>query len=293
MSDLDLLSDLQLHQIDAHLLRYGDGYNACETCGAEYPCAAARARDEIARLTETAHVLGHEHETNPSCQLCELIARNAELETMAGGWQALADSRASQVVAAEAKVAMLVGNLRCDDCAGQGWYADGPTDSPEQVQCARCSGTGWALGEDFALVLRDDPTLSAAAAAHDAQIAAAAVEAEREKWREADNAVALAAEYVANDWHWDDDDPNRVVLHDTLAEDIVTLRKVVDASLALLDSHPSKECKHDRSSNFDRSICARDGWMHTFCDDCGQPLDGECGKEADSHPSAVDKEGTE
>lgn len=38
-----------------------------------------------------------------------------------------------------------------------------------------------------------------------------------------------------------------------------------------------KPCKHDRSSHFDRSICARDGWMHTFCDDCGQPLDGECG----------------
>jgi hypothetical protein len=52
MSDLDLLSDLQLHQIDAHRIRYGDGYNACETCGAEYPCDAARARDEIARLTE-------------------------------------------------------------------------------------------------------------------------------------------------------------------------------------------------------------------------------------------------
>jgi len=39
-------------------------------------------------------------------------------------------------------------------------------------------------------------------------------------------------------------------------------------------------CKHDLSNNFDRSICARDGWMHTFCDDCGQPLDGDCGNAA-------------
>ena len=30
----------------------------------------------------------------------------------------------------------------CPTCAGQGWYADGPTDSPGQKQCDSCQGTG-------------------------------------------------------------------------------------------------------------------------------------------------------
>lgn len=37
-------------------------------------------------------------------------------------------------------------------------------------------------------------------------------------------------------------------------------------------------CKHDWAS-FDRSICPVDGWMHTYCNDCGRPLDGACGEE--------------
>jgi hypothetical protein len=211
MNDLDL----QRHQPSIEGMggtgiesKYWNG--PCRICGGTWPCDASRALVALDEADETL--------TGPKSKA-----------------YAAYQSACARADAAEAIVAMLVGNLRCDDCAGQGWYADGPTDSPEQVQCARCSGTGWALGEDFALVLRDDPTLSAAAVAHDARMAEAAVEVEREKWREADNAVALAAEYVANDWHWDDDDPNRVVLHDTLAEDLVTLRKVVDQDA---DSRP-------------------------------------------------------
>lgn len=30
----------------------------------------------------------------------------------------------------------------CSVCAGKGWYADGPTDKPEQVQCSACQGSG-------------------------------------------------------------------------------------------------------------------------------------------------------
>lgn len=37
----------------------------------------------------------------------------------------------------------------CESCGGQGWYADGPTDNPQQVQCKDCNGTGkkLAVGE--------------------------------------------------------------------------------------------------------------------------------------------------
>lgn len=35
-------------------------------------------------------------------------------------------------------------------------------------------------------------------------------------------------------------------------------------------------CQHP-DSWFDRSICAADDWMHTYCSVCGSPLDGECG----------------
>src|ERR1043166_2790392 len=31
---------------------------------------------------------------------------------------------------------------KCPDCGGQGWYAYGETDAPQQVQCERCLGTG-------------------------------------------------------------------------------------------------------------------------------------------------------
>lgn len=32
--------------------------------------------------------------------------------------------------------------MKCPQCHGRGWYADGPTDKPEQIQCADCYGTG-------------------------------------------------------------------------------------------------------------------------------------------------------
>ena len=41
-----------------------------------------------------------------------------------------------------------------------------------------------------------------------------------------------------------------------------------------------RECAHQRDSWFDRTLCSRDGWMHTYCADCGVPLDGLCGQEA-------------
>ncbi len=30
----------------------------------------------------------------------------------------------------------------CHICGGQGWYFDGPTDSPQQRQCESCNGAG-------------------------------------------------------------------------------------------------------------------------------------------------------
>lgn len=30
----------------------------------------------------------------------------------------------------------------CDRCDGAGWYVQGETDNPRQVQCEACSGTG-------------------------------------------------------------------------------------------------------------------------------------------------------
>jgi hypothetical protein len=30
----------------------------------------------------------------------------------------------------------------CEQCHGQGWYMDGPTDDPQQRQCEACYGTG-------------------------------------------------------------------------------------------------------------------------------------------------------
>jgi hypothetical protein len=32
--------------------------------------------------------------------------------------------------------------LDCPDCDGNGWFASGLTDTPVQVQCERCHGTG-------------------------------------------------------------------------------------------------------------------------------------------------------
>jgi protein gp37 len=39
-------------------------------------------------------------------------------------------------------------NGDCKVCGGQGWYADGPSDKPEQVGCSACLGSGRA-GVDF------------------------------------------------------------------------------------------------------------------------------------------------
>lgn len=36
----------------------------------------------------------------------------------------------------------LVGTTDCKDCGGQGWYIDGPTEDPQQVQCRACNGSG-------------------------------------------------------------------------------------------------------------------------------------------------------
>lgn len=30
----------------------------------------------------------------------------------------------------------------CEQCCGRGWYLDGPTDGPQQIQCEACYGTG-------------------------------------------------------------------------------------------------------------------------------------------------------
>ena len=30
----------------------------------------------------------------------------------------------------------------CEQCHGQGWYMDGPTEDPQQRQCEACCGTG-------------------------------------------------------------------------------------------------------------------------------------------------------
>jgi len=30
----------------------------------------------------------------------------------------------------------------CEQCHGQGWYMDGPTEDPQQRQCEACYGTG-------------------------------------------------------------------------------------------------------------------------------------------------------
>jgi hypothetical protein len=100
--------------------------------------------------------------------------------------------------------------------------------------------------------------LSEAAKAHDAAGQAIGAAAERERLRRLVDKQPLYDENAR-----------------TMADAADSMRRRV---LALLAS-PVAPCKHERTT-FDRSICARDGWMHTYCDDCHQPLDGECGRVA-------------
>lgn len=55
------------------------------------------------------------------------LANAAHIVRCVNGWDALVEA-----------VNALLTAKHCPNCPDQGWYADGPTDDPEQVQCEWC-----------------------------------------------------------------------------------------------------------------------------------------------------------
>ena len=58
-----------------------------------------------------------------------------------GEWSSCPTEYEATVQELRAAISKAEGNC-CPTCGGKGYYMDGPTDHPEQIQCGDCYGTG-------------------------------------------------------------------------------------------------------------------------------------------------------
>jgi hypothetical protein len=119
-----LKADLSRHVLDAHRVRYGDGFKSCDDCGREFPCEQARAlkaledtdrelAEAMVSLDRIAPLVGVER-----VKAARADRETARAEAAEGALRKIAERKCSGGVPTDCLVAFKVGpaNLWCPSC---------------------------------------------------------------------------------------------------------------------------------------------------------------------------------